>query len=158
MEKSLYLYLKELAIEFALFEHEPVFTCDQAALLKGDLPVHGRVKNLFLKDRRKKYYLVSALHETKIDLKALRKQWDAPELRFASPEELMQVLSVQPGSVTPFALLADKERRVTVFFDHAIMLHEKIGIHPLRNDKTVLISPRDAERFVHSLGYSITLF
>lgn len=155
MEEKLYTYLHEQGIIFACYEHEPAFTCDQMGTIKKHLPEHGGIKNLFLKDKKKRYYLLSASYDTKVDLKTLAKEWEAPDLRFARPEELEAILGVKAGSVTPFALLNDSERKVSVFFDKKMFSYTQIGLHPLRNDKTLLVAPLDVEKFVAALGYQV---
>ncbi|MBM3893361.1 prolyl-tRNA synthetase associated domain-containing protein [Candidatus Dependentiae bacterium] len=155
MEEALYAYLTKLDIQLETHDHAPAFTCDQMGDIKKNLPAHGGIKNLFLKDKKKRYYLLCALYDTKIELKALAKSWDAPELRFARPDELETILGVKPGSVTLFALINDKDHLVQVILDNAMFAHERIGLHPLRNDKTTLITPQDAKKFAESLGYQI---
>ncbi len=155
MEETLYAYLKKLEIPFETHKHAPAFTCEQMVDIKKNMPSHGGIKNLFLKDKKKRYYLLCALYDTKIELKALAKSWDAPELRFARPDELETILGVKPGSVTLFALINDKDHLVQVILDNAMFAHERIGLHPLRNDKTTLITPQDAKKFAESLGCQI---
>jgi Ala-tRNA(Pro) deacylase len=155
MEEALYAYLTKLEIPFETHEHAPAFTCDQMGDIKKNMPAHGGIKNLFLKDKKKHYYLLSALYDTKIELKVLAKTWNAPELRFARPDELETILGVKPGSVTLFALLNDKDHLVQVILDNAIFAQERIGLHPLRNDKTTLVTPQDAKKFAEILGYKI---
>ena len=155
MEQKLYDYLASLSIPIETHSHTPAFTCEQATEIKTNMPEHGMVKNLFLKDKKKNYYLLCALFETKIELKKLAKAWQAPELRFARPDELEAILGVKPGSVTLFALINDSQRIVQLILDTGIFTHNRIGLHPLRNDKTILIAPHDAEKFAQSLGYTI---
>ena len=130
------------------------FTCNEMELHRSAIPrAFSGVKNLFLKDKKKRYYLLSALYETKVDLKYLAKMLDAPELRLARPDELEAVLGVAPGSVTPLALINDHTRCVTVVLDGALLAAECIGVHPLRNDMTTLISPKDLVKFLESMDY-----
>ncbi|HEX2978405.1 MAG TPA: prolyl-tRNA synthetase associated domain-containing protein [Candidatus Babeliales bacterium] len=150
-EKELFDILHRMQIKTNTYEHEPAFAVQDAVELKSLIP-GSFVKNLFLKDRNKKYWLVVALFETKIQLKKLAKRLNAPELRFASPEELEKILKVQPGSVTPFALMHDTNHEVNVLLDKQIELAEKIGIHPLRNTATTLIGPEDLKKFIAYCG------
>ena len=153
VEEKVYTYLQKHSIPFTTFTHAPAFTCADMAQIKQDLPPHGLIKNLFLKDKKKRYYLLVALADTPVELKKLALEWNAPELRFARPDELEAILGVTPGSVTLFALLHDTERTVTIILDSHMQTHTLIGLHPLRNDMTTLITPKDAEKFVHSLNY-----
>jgi len=154
-EATIHAYLAQLGISFTNYSHPPAFTCEEMTALDGLLPAGmGHIKNLFLKDKKKRYYLVSALYETKIDLKSLAKHLEAPELRFARAEELEAVLGVTPGSVTTFALINDQRHQVNVVLDPGIFAYTSIGLHPLRNDMTTVIAPPDLEKFLLSLNYT----
>lgn len=155
--EQLFTYLKNLGISTTTFSHEPVFTCEEAMRIKNTLPTHGPIKNLFLKDKYKKYWLIVALHTTQIHLKSLAQTLNAPDLRFARPEELLAILGVTPGSVTPFALLNDIEHKVSVIIDATVMNHNPIGVHPLLNDATTLLTPDDLATFVRSCGHTMQI-
>ncbi|PNX84924.1 prolyl-tRNA synthetase associated domain-containing protein 1-like [Trifolium pratense] len=64
--------LQELKIEFTKYEHPVVLTVEAQAKHIGDLGggPGGISKNLFLKDKKNRFYIVSALADTKVDLKA----------------------------------------------------------------------------------------
>lgn len=152
---AIHAYLTKLDIHFTNYSHPAAFTCEAMTALDEHLPAGmGHIKNLFLKDKKKRYYLASALYETKIDLKSLAKQLEAPELRFARPEELEAILGITPGSVTTFALINDQQHQVNVVLDPGIFAYPTIGLHPLRNDMTTVIAPQDLEKFLSSLNYS----
>lgn len=154
VHEKIFEYLRVLGVPFINFSHPPAFTCEQMAQYRASIPVpFGEVKNLFLKDKKKRYYLLSALYETRIDLKFLARALDAPELRFARPDELETVLGVTPGSVTPFALINDHGRSVSVVLDEALLAAGSVGIHPLRNDMTTIVATADLLCFLSSLGY-----
>ena len=58
-----------------------------------------------------------------------------------------------PGSVTPFALINDKARRVTVILDADMMRHERLNYHPLENTATTNIAREDLLRFIRACGH-----
>jgi Ala-tRNA(Pro) deacylase len=133
-------------------EHDAVFTVAESARLEHRLP-GGHTKNLFLKDKKSRLFLVVALDGTTIDLKALHKSLDSDRLSFGKPDLLMQVLGVPPGSVTPFALINDTGARVTVVLDADMMRHERLNFHPLENTATTNIAREDLIRFIRSCGH-----
>ncbi len=148
-KETVFERLNQLGIRYQTFHHEPLFTVEQAVSIK--IP-GATCKNLFLKDSKKGLWLVVAVGSTKISLKELGKSLGAPELRFAGPEQLMEFLGVEPGSVTPFGLLNDTEHRVKVILDSALFDQELVGFHPLKNDATVVLDPRDLQKFIESCG------
>jgi Ala-tRNA(Pro) deacylase len=60
---------------------------------------------------------------------------------------------VEPGSVTPLAAINDRERRVTVVLDRALMEHATLNFHPLANTATTSIAAPDLLRFLGATGH-----
>lgn len=145
-------HLDDLGIAVTTYGHERVFTVDEGQDIKARLE-GGHTKNLFLKDKKGALWLVVALGDTKVDLKWLPGRIGAARLSFGKPELLEEVMGVTPGSVTPFALLNDTERRVTVVLDAAMLEHDILNFHPLSNDMTTAIGSGDLVTFIKSLGY-----
>jgi Ala-tRNA(Pro) deacylase len=144
--------LAELGIATTTLDHEAVFTVAESSRLERELP-GGHTKNLFLKDKKGKLYLVVALGHAHIDLKTLPKVLGSDRLSFGRPELLLEILGVPAGSVTPFALINDKARLVTVILDAGMMRHERLNFHPLENTATTNIAREDLVRFIRSCGH-----
>ncbi len=131
--------------------HPPVFRVEEGAEIKAALP-GGHTKNLFLKDAKGHLWLISALGETKINLKTLPLTIGSAKLSFASEERLMTALGVRPGSVTAFALINDPEHKVRFVLDRALLEYEIVNFHPLSNNATTAISRDDFLKFLAALG------
>lgn len=144
--------LAELGIATATFEHPPVFTVDEARVLRGEI-AGGHCKNLFLKDKKNAIWLVVTLEETAVDLKRLPGLIGSARLSFGRPELLLEVLGVEPGSVTPFALINDRERRVNVVLEAAMLRHDVLNYHPLVNSATMSIAAPDLVAFIRACGH-----
>ena len=151
-EEALAARLAGLDIAFKTHAHEPVFTVEEARALRGALP-GGHTKNLFLKDKKAGLWLVVAREELRVDLNALSKALGAPRFSFGSPELLMAVLGVPPGSVTPFAILNDKDCAVRVVLDEGMLAFDPLNFHPLRNDRTTAIAPNDLLKFLRACNH-----
>jgi Ala-tRNA(Pro) deacylase len=150
--QDLFARLAQLGIETRTVEHAPVFTVAESSVLERSLP-GGHTKNLFLKDRKDRLFLVIALGHAKIELKALHKTLGCERLSFGRPDLLMEVLGVPPGSVTPFALINDATSRVTVILDADMMRCERLNYHPLANTATTNIARDDLLTFIRSCGH-----
>jgi len=150
--QDLFARLHELGVASTTVEHEAVFTVAESSRLERELP-GGHTKNLFLKDKKDRLYLVVALGSAHIDLKTLHRRLGSDRLSFGRPELLMEVLGVPAGSVTPFALINDKAQRVTVVLDGDMMRHERLNYHPLENTATTNIARDDLVRFIRSCGH-----
>ncbi|HEX8900802.1 prolyl-tRNA synthetase associated domain-containing protein [Vitreimonas sp.] len=150
-EDDLFARFDALGIKHTTTRHRPVFTVEEGADLKAQMP-GGHSKNLFLKDKKGALFLLCALGETVIDLNAVSKLLGAGRFSFGSAERLKAHLGVEPGSVTIFALINDPERRVTLVLDEALLAHDPVNFHPLKNDATTAISPADLLKFIAALG------
>ncbi|MEJ8475864.1 prolyl-tRNA synthetase associated domain-containing protein [Roseibium algae] len=142
-------------IKVTTHDHQPVFTVSESGDLHEQIE-GGHTKNLFLKDKKGRLFLVVALHDAVIDLKKIHHVIGAQgRVSFGNADLLMEVLGVAPGSVTPFALINDREvLRVTPVFDAAMMEHAVLNYHPLLNDATTSISREDLLVFARACGHT----
>jgi Ala-tRNA(Pro) deacylase len=132
-------------------DHPAVFRVEEGEALKAALPgVHS--KNLFLKDAKDQLWLVSAEGHARIDLKRLHTVIGSARLSFGSPELMAETLGVTPGSVTAFALVNDKARRVRFVLDRTLADAERVNFHPLTNTATTAVSGADFRRFLSAVG------
>ncbi len=150
-------FLSTLNIEHQTISHPAVFTVAEAALIEETIP-GAHTKNLFLKDDRKQFWLISALQDSKINLRELSKSLPAKNLRFAQPELLREHLKVEPGSVTWFALINDKEHKVNAILDEALFEHDLVGFHPLENTATTIVHPQALITFAEALDHNYQLY
>ncbi|HUY68341.1 MAG TPA: prolyl-tRNA synthetase associated domain-containing protein, partial [Alphaproteobacteria bacterium] len=110
-------------------------------------------KNLFLKDKKGKIWLALMPAEKRADLNRLEKRLGAARFSFGKPELLLEILGIAPGSVTPFALMNDAAKRVTVIIDEDLPKAERINFHPLHNAASTVIRSGDLLKFIRALGY-----
>lgn len=150
---QLFACLDALGIAHNTYTHPPVFTVAEAVALRGQLP-GGHCKSLFLKDKKGGLWLVVALEERRIDLKRLADALGAPRFSFGNADLLYDMLGVKPGSVTPFALVNDREHRITIVLDGDMLEHDPLNYHPLENDRTTAIAPADLLRFIEACGHT----
>jgi len=141
-----------LGIDTETVEHPPVFTVDEAKKLRGALP-GAHSKNLFLKDKKQKLWLVVTEEDRDVDLKALRKTIGAAQLSFGKPDLLAEVLGLEPGSVTPFGVINDSKGRVSVVLDRDLLEAEPLNFHPLVNTATTRISTEGLLAFLRETGH-----
>jgi Ala-tRNA(Pro) deacylase len=145
--------LAALGIETRTIEHEPVFTVAESRAVKDDIP-GGHTKNLFLKDKKGQLFLVTARAEIAIDLKRLHAAIGASgRLSFGSAEQLVEVLGVEPGSVTPLAVINDIAGRVSVILDEGLLDHDWINVHPLINSMTTSLRREDLLRALEAFDH-----
>lgn len=150
--EHLFAFLGSLGIATATIEHRAVFTVAESDTLEREIP-GAHTKNLFLKDAKGRLLLIVAQAHTSIDLKSLHKVLGCARLSFGKPELLMEVLGVPPGSVTAFSVINDRDRRVSVVIDAALMAYDTINCHPLINTATTTIARDDLVRFLCETGH-----
>ena len=150
--QQLFAKLEALGIAQHTVEHPPVFTVEEAKALRGNLPGH-HIKNLFLRNKKEEMWLVVALEDRAIDLKRLGEALGAGRLSFGSPDRLRRVLGVEPGSVTPLALVNDEARQVRLALDRGIAEGGPVNAHPLVNTMTTAIATADLLRLFEATGH-----
>lgn len=156
-DTTLFDRLNELGIEHRTVEHPPLYTVEQSRELRGELP-GAHIKNLFLRDKKRRMWLVTVLEDREIDLKALRHRIGAQgNLSFGNADLLMKHLGVIPGAVTPFAVINDREGDVTMVIDEALLATDRVNAHPLRNDRTTAVSPDDLLKFLMAERHAPTV-
>lgn len=145
--------LDRLGLAHSTITHPPVFTVDEAKSLRGKIE-GGHTKNLFLKDKSDRLFLAVTLEDVPVDLKALGPMVGARgRLSFASAELLRAHLGVEPGSVTPFALINDRANAVTPVLDLTMLAVTPLNFHPLENTRTTAISNGALLAFVEAQGH-----
>ena len=151
--KDLFELLERLGIETRTVAHPPLFTVADSQALRGQID-GGHTKNLFVKDKKDNYFLLTVGEDAVVDLKQIHHLIGASgRVSFARPEMLMELLGVSPGSVTVFSLVNDTARRVKPFLDAGLMQHRTINAHPLTNDATTSIDRDDLLRFIEATGH-----
>jgi Ala-tRNA(Pro) deacylase len=150
---DLFAYLDDLGIAHTTVEHPPLFTVEESQGLRGQIP-GGHTKNLFLKDKKGALFLVVASEDARIALNGLHRHLGASgRFSFGSADLLREVLGVEPGSVTPFAVVNDAAGRVTVVLDATMMANAVLNYHPLSNTMTTSIARDDLVKFLRATGH-----
>ncbi len=150
---ELFAYLDTLGIAHKTVTHPAVFTVEEARDLRGAI-AGGHTKNLFLRDKKGAAYLVVAPEDAAIELRPLHRLLGASgRFSFGSAELMQEALGVLPGSVTPFAVINDRDHRVTIVLDAALLAHEALNFHPLVNTATTTISRDGLLKFLTATGH-----
>jgi len=155
VRQKVYEALAKMHIAYELMEHPAVYTIeemDQLAISHKE----SIVKNLFIRDdKKRKYFLIVLQKDKHVDLKRIKEELNSRPLSFASEADLSKYLGLNKGSVTPFGVLNDSNCQVTVVFDQDILSFEQIGVHPNENTATILLRPQDLEAIIKKQGNEI---
>lgn len=144
---ELLMRLETLEIAHRTLQHAPVYTVAESRELRADFP-GGHSKNLFLRNKKGRMWLITCLEDRDIDLKTLAERVGAGRFSFASAERLMRYLGVIPGAVTPFAVINDHGGVVQMVLDAGLLVHDPLNFHPLDNAMTTAISADGLLRFL----------
>jgi Ala-tRNA(Pro) deacylase len=147
-QQELIEYLESLGINVSPVPYPAHSTVEEGRLLRGDMP-GTFTKNLLLKDKKDRVFLVVAEETRSIDLRTLHVKIGANgRLGFASPDLVRDILGVEPGALTPLALMHDRSRAVTVVLDGKIMNDSQLNFHPLVNTESIGLAPIQLMRFI----------
>ena len=152
-KEEVYAYLDSKGIKYEVTEHKAVFNMDEIESVQLPYPSQD-AKNLFVRDDKKRnYYLISVKGNKRVDLKEFRKQNNTRPLSFASANDLVKILRVTPGSVTPLGLLNDENRKVIFYLDQDFMGGQQvIGVHPNENTATLWLNVDDLIHVIKEHG------
>ncbi|NCO03580.1 MAG: prolyl-tRNA synthetase associated domain-containing protein [Alphaproteobacteria bacterium] len=144
--------LEELGIAYTLHHHQAVFTVAESD--KVDAQIDGtHCRNLFLRDKKKKNFLLVLQNATDVDIKKLPAIIKSYRLSFGSSERLWEYLGVRPGSVCPFAIMNDTNHQVKILLDKSMMETNIVNYHPLLNTMTIGLKPTDLLKFIETTGH-----
>lgn len=157
-KEEIYKLIKEKGYWHEITEHKAVFTMDEVNDIYVPYPEYD-AKNLFVRDDKKRnYYLITVKGNKKVDLKEFRKNNNTRPLSFASENDLMTILNLIPGSVTPLGLLNDQELKVSFYLDKEFLTgKEIIGVHPNDNTATIWLKVEDLINLIKDHGNEITI-
>ena len=148
---SFLAWLEGNGIDHVTLDHPAVFRVGEGDDFKARLP-GAHTKNLFLKDKKDRLWLISARQDTAIDLKRLHRVIGSDRLSFGSAELMVETLGVTPGSVTAFGLINDAHRRLTFVVDRRLWEAERVNFHPLTNTATTGVDQAGFRRFLEAIG------
>lgn len=155
--ESLHAALSSLNIAHEVHHHTAVFTVAEGEGVTSHLP-GAHIKNLFVKDKAKNFFLITALQERALDLKALGKHIGSKDrLSFADEAALMEFLGVTPGSVSPLALINARGDSLRFILDSGVTKYDTVLPHPLINTQTTALTPEDLLRAITSWGHTTEL-
>lgn len=153
-KKKFFEFLNKNKINYTHFNHQPVFTSEEANLL--NLPNEKNViKNIFIcDDKKRNFFLICLPSHKKIDLIFLQKFLNTRRLKLASEKYLKLYLNLVSGSVNPLGILNDSSRKVTLIFDNSLK-YKNIGIHPMENNATIFLEFEDLLKIIKNHGNDI---
>ncbi len=154
-EQKVYNVLDELGIEYNRYEHPPVYTVEEAQQYWKDIQ-GAHAKNLFLRNNKGNRHFLVVLEQSKsADLKDLSAKLAAGKLSFASERRLQEHLGLETGAVSPFGIINDEKKAVTLVVDRSLQKQESVNFHPNVNTATINLSFKDFEKFLKHCGNQI---
>ena len=155
-KQEIFQLLRQQGIWHEITEHPAVYSMAESAAVVLPYP-EADAKNLFVRDAKKKnYYLITVKGDKRVDLKEFRQRHSTRSLSFASAEDLMELLGVIPGAVTPLGLLHDRQCRVALYLDEEFReAPGLIGVHPNDNTATVWLKAEDLVGLITEHGNAV---
>mgnify|MGYP003178139855 FL=1 len=157
-KQEVYDFIKSKNIWYEITEHKAVFSMSELSNIEVPYPEYD-AKNLFVcDDKKKNYYLITVRGNKRVDLKAFRSKNKTRPLSFASEKDLMDIMNLVAGSVTPLGLLNDKELKVSFYLDNEFLEGKQmIGIHPNDNTATIWLKVHDLLDIIKEHGNQINV-
>ena len=148
--------LDEWKITYKCYKHVPLKTVEESKKVQSKLlnfnEGGGHIKNLYLRDNKKRNFLIITEQDCKIDLRILKEKIGSGRLSFGSSERLMEYLGVRSGAVSPFSMIVGVTKNINLYIDKKLKSCLKIYAHPLVNDRTLELSLQNLELFFNKIG------
>lgn len=144
-------------IPFTTIKHPPVMTV-QEMIEKVKAPNGAPItfcKNLVFTNKKvPEHIMIVALHDTEVDLKALRFHYKAGSKDIRQTEEtiLAELLNVKKGSINPFSLYNDKDSKMKIVFDSKMLEKQTVTFHPMQNDALLELTTPDFLKFIKEIA------
>ena len=157
-KQEIYDFIKSKNIWYEITEHKSVYNMEELKELDIPYPEYD-AKNLFVRDDKKRnYYLITVKGDKRIDLKEFRRKNETRPLSFASENDLLDIMNLKPGSVTPLGLLNDKNNKVLFYIDKDFMKDKHIvGVHPNDNTATIWLKVEDLIEIIKEHGNKVNI-
>ncbi len=157
-KQEIYDFIKSKNIWYEITEHKAVYNMEELKELDIPYPEYD-AKNLFVRDDKKRnYYLITVKGDKRIDLKEFRRKNETRPLSFASENDLLDIMNLKPGSVTPLGLLNDKNNKVLFYIDKDFMKDKHIvGVHPNDNTATIWLKVEDLIEIIKEHGNKVNI-
>ena len=157
-KQEIYDFIKSKNIWHEITEHKAVFNMNELSEIEVPYPEYD-AKNLFVRDDKKRnYYLITVKGDKRVDLKEFRRQNNTRPLSFVSEQELMSIMNLIAGSVTPLGMLNDKELKVAFYLDKDFLNGKQIiGIHPNENTATLWLKVEDLISIIKEHGNEVNI-
>jgi len=153
--------LDALSIPHTTYSHTLSMTADD---LVANVPLasenESHTKNLFFKDKKHGFFLVTTCTDAEMNTKELGKMLKLEgkvNLRLADEKLLVEKLGCKKGCVGPLSIMNNSEKDITLVLDEVLMSKGKVHSHPLRNDASVALAPSDLLKFIKEVGVEPTM-
>ena len=157
-KQEVYDFIKSKNIWYEITEHKAVFNMDELSEIEIPYPEYN-AKNLFVRnDKKINYYLITVKGNKRVDLKEFRNNNGTRPLSFASEQDLMSIMNLIAGSVTPLGLLNDRNLKVTFYLDKDFLKDKQIiGVHPNENTATLWLKVTDLIDIIKEHGNQVNI-
>lgn len=155
--QKVFNFFKKNKIQYKIHEHPPVFTCEEAEKYIYGIPgIHA--KNLVLLDKKKdRIFMVTLEGEKRLDLKWFRKFVKATKLSFAKEEILNEFLGLSGGSVSPFGLINDKNKKIIYYIDKDVYNSDIVNFHPNDNTASLELNKENFHRYLENVYHKVNV-
>lgn len=125
------------SVAYEVIEHEPVYTSEQAAEVRGT-PLHTGAKAMvMLADKRAVLFVLPA--DRRIDTKGFKRSHKVKDLRMADSEEVERLTGLTSGSIPPFGNLLG----LPTYVDRSLLENRQISFNAGLHTKSIIMSPQD---------------
>jgi len=129
--------LEAKQVEFDSLEHEPVFTSEEAARVRGTTLASG-AKSLVCKVG-KEFVMFVLPADRRLSTPNVKQAFSVRKLRFATRDEVLEFTGLEPGSIPPFGSLFE----LPCYCDERLAAEQRINFNAGDHGKSVSMTFAD---------------
>ena len=124
-------------VAYQVMEHEPVYTSEEAASVRGTSLQQGAKAMVMKADR--KPILVVLSSNLRVDFRRFKALYKVKDLRLVSPEEVEQITGLKAGSIPPFGNLMG----LPTYVDRSLLENERIAFNAGLHTRSIIMPCKD---------------
>jgi len=129
--------LDSQGIKYEIAEHKPVYTSEQAARVRNE-SVDTGAKSLLLKADND-FVLIVLPGGKRLSSKKTKDILGSKNLRFATPQEVKEIMSCEIGACYPLGKIIG----IKTIVDNALLENNEISFNPGLHDRTIKLKSKD---------------
>lgn len=151
VEENVLSVLENEGVEYDRSRHEPVYTSEEAAEVRG-VPLDTGVKAMVLENQSCELVLGLVPADQRVDLDKVEEA-EGSEVALADPEKVLKVTGSEIGSVPPFG----HDKPLKTYLDPEILEKNRVNFNAGKHEVSLDMDPEGLKECIVATGAELTV-